>query len=182
MKMEERNMVFPPGHEIPIYDRGKFYAYFYTTRSDRDEKIKQYNPNDEISYKQKLIKEITEDEIELERLQTQAVLWNLQDDPDIEVIKKFKRKTPPFRHSDDYRIVYLWGEEYELTYLQSIAIRTLHVAYKNNIFKLSFKDILHKYPVNQVPDRLSDVFKGNQRAWKELITYKKNGIYSLKNL
>ncbi len=175
---------YSPSIEVPMNEIGNFYAYFYNLLGERDDLVEQYIEALDQSEKQQLITEMKDIENQLCVMREKAIIWNMQGNADWEVVRKYRNILPPFKHSKDYRIVYHWGKKYILTPLQTEIIKILYEAYKEDIYELSTKEIVDELKINQIPDRLSDVFKGNQKAWKNLISYRKDrkGIYSLKSL
>lgn len=75
-------------------------------------------------------------------------------------------ETPDFRHSKDYRSVYLKGRQFELSLNQARIVEELHKGHLAKTPVISDAHLLEQ--LNLKADRLRDVFKGSD-AWGILI-------------
>jgi len=82
-----------------------------------------------------------------------------------------------FRHSEDYMVVTIHGQEFRLTSVQAQVIELLHQAYEKGQPDLGSALILEK--IERKSSRLRDIFRSRPSAWKALVRITGRGLVRL---
>jgi hypothetical protein len=79
-----------------------------------------------------------------------------------------ERPLPPARHSEDFRSVHWYGDDFAFTPTQAACVKVLWLAWENGTPELGQATILEHPVVEAESRRLVDVFKGHP-AWDKMI-------------